>query len=368
MSKEGELPPLAAYSFDGILGSIREVVEEDLNGIAEILGQSRLVLANQHDSHLPPTGEIRAAQLPALAGARTSNERHAGDDVLILNENASLVEGSQAGSAAYGLLERLQAAPRTRRVHSELATSPIRPRFPLTEAHHSSPAMFTEFTNPSDPHHQIPVISPASPPQHRPSQHLLLRLTSSATATALPAPTAAAASSETWLSAGADGHVVSDPPIVSEAGRNYPLYSYDESQLFETPDPPSSSIGLSFAARVQRLVLLRDVQGALAWTSRRRGEGQDGRSGGGGAEEQLRGILGKHPSPQPAGGGAGGGATAAASSAGCVEDGREGQAEEEEEFGNAPMRRCGTGTVKLGSQRTCTNNDATSDELQDENI
>ena len=45
-------------------------------------------------------------------------------------------------------------------------------------------------------------------------------------------PTAAIVS-EVWLSAGADGKVISDPPVVSEAGKHYPLYSYDDSDVFE---------------------------------------------------------------------------------------------------------------------------------------
>lgn len=301
MSKDGELPPLSAYSFDGILGSIREVIEEDLNGIAEILGHSRLVLADQHESHLPPTGEIRAGQLPALPEASSSNERLAGDDVLILNENASLVDGSHAGSAAYGLLERLQAVPRTRRMHSEVTTSAIRPNMPVTE---SSPAILTEASRPLS---ATQAGDPTSQPRPSPQ---LLRLTSTGAPTSGARTTAVV--SEVWLSAGADGQVVSDPPIVSEAGRNYPLYSYDESQLFETPESARSP-GLSFAARMQRLLLLRDLQGALTWaasgpsreTGRRHGGSSSSSNGGGGrvsqAESQLRDILGKHPAPAAGG-------------------------------------------------------------------
>ena len=291
MSKEGELPPLSAYSFEGILGSIREVIEEDLNGIAEILGQSRLVLADQHDSHLPPTGEIRAGQLPALLEASSSNERLATDDILILNENASLVEGSQAGSAAYGLLERLQAVPRVRRINSEFATSPTRSQALLVETRNSSPAVLTENTNSSTL--QQPDATTARPP--RPSTHFI-RLISTGVSASGATPTAAVVS-EIWLSAGADGRVVSDPPIVSESGRNYPLYSYDESQLFESPDA-NSAPGMSFAARMQRLLLLRDLQGIVGRSLGRRREGVIGKDGTEStAENRLRDILGRHPSP-----------------------------------------------------------------------
>ena len=124
---DDELPPLEEFSIRGILAAIAEDIEEDVNAISEILGRSRLVLADQHDSQMPPQGEIRAMSSPlqAVAEASASNERLAAgaDDVLILQEDASLVEGSHTGSAAYGLLERLQTVPRTRRMRSEIAGS-----------------------------------------------------------------------------------------------------------------------------------------------------------------------------------------------------------------------------------------------------
>ncbi|ETN36372.1 uncharacterized protein HMPREF1541_08649 [Cyphellophora europaea CBS 101466] len=286
MSRPDQLPPLSAFSFDGILGSIQEVIEEDLNGIAEIMGRSRLVLADQHDSHLPPTGEIRAGLLPALAEASSSNERLAGDDVMILDENASLIDGSHAGSAAYGLLERLQAVPRTRRMHSDFPTSYARSSMSGTEARVLTPTIPTDV-----------IDSPTSPPpegsqsSRKPSSSLL-RLTSAGAATTTEAPTAAVVSSEVWLSAGSKGQF--SIPIVSEAGKHFALYSYDESQIFEAEDPQQSP-GPSFAARMQRLVLLKDLQGALAWTLGHRS--RDTASGGSSsdAESQLRDILGKHP-------------------------------------------------------------------------
>jgi hypothetical protein len=287
MSKEGDLPPLSAYSFDGILGSIREVIEEDLNGIAEILGQSRLVLADQHESHLPPTGEIRAGHLPALAEASSSNEQLAVDDVLILHENASLVEGSQTGSAAYGLLERLQAAPRIRRIHSEVATSPTQSRMPIVEHRISSPAVLTEESMLADGAHEALASQATTRPR---SVNQLLRLTSSSAAASFEVPTADVTSSEVWLSTGANGLVVSDPPLVSEAGRSYPLYSYDESQLFETPALVRSQ-NPTFASRLQRLLFLKDLQESLGWAvpPRRGAVGE-------GAEQQLRCILSKQSS------------------------------------------------------------------------
>lgn len=130
-----KLPPISEYTFEGIWNTVQADVEEDVNAIAEIWGQHRLVLADQHESHLPPQGEIRAApaSLPAVAEASSSTERlattgHVDDmNILIADPDASLAEGSNSGSAAYGLLERLQAMPRARRMRSD---NPPQPRSP----------------------------------------------------------------------------------------------------------------------------------------------------------------------------------------------------------------------------------------------
>ena len=285
MSKDGELPPLHAYSFEGILGSIQEVIEEDLNGIADILGQSRFVLADQHDSHLPPTGEIRAGQLPALAEASSSNERLAGDEVIILNDSASLVEGSQAGSAAYGLLERLQAVPRTRRMHAELSASPARPRMPSSEARNSSPAILAESSIQSSA-----LSPPALPNSPRPSPQLL-RLTSTGAATT-GAPTSAVVT-EAWLPTRASNQAVSELPLLVSDRRHDHAYSHNESE-YAGPSASRGSAQMSFAARLRRLVLLQDIQDALIWSAPPRPQ-QAVRSTS--AENHLRDILGKHHVP-----------------------------------------------------------------------
>lgn len=289
MSKDDELPPLFAYGFEGILSAIQEDIEEDLNGIAEILGRSRLVLANQHESHLPPTGEIRAEPLQAVAEASSSNERLA-DDVLILHEDASLAEGSQNGSQAYGLLERLQAMPRTTRMHSELLLLPSRPEMPPAENRNSSPAVLT-----------VPPLDPiAEPSQPSATLRASLDLLQPRTNLTEPAPRNSAVVSEVFLSAGSDGKVLFDPPFRSEAGKQYPLYSFDEAQTLGS-DASSKDQGIgsnaasaTISQRIGRLLLLRDLQQAfsmraIASTSMSRPSAGRTIS----AENRLRDILGR---------------------------------------------------------------------------
>ncbi|KEF63638.1 uncharacterized protein A1O9_01616 [Exophiala aquamarina CBS 119918] len=284
--KNNELPPVHEFSIQGILAAIAEDVEEDFNAVSEILGRSRLVLADQHESHLPPQGEIRATGSPlqAVAEASSSNERLAAtDDVLILREDASLVDGSHTGSAAYGLLERLQAVPRTKRIRSDVEASAS--RSPTRPARHYSASVVL-----LDP---IPPVEPVDPvmPQTMPisSRQLLHnRVQDVEDDGDTPSRATNAVVSETYLLAGANATTISDPPIVSESGRHYPLYSYDYTELFEGPNPTPAPSRLGFRARMQALLSRRDLQNLTSWAY---GRGDRVVS----AESQLRGILERQP-------------------------------------------------------------------------
>jgi len=284
--KNNELPAIHEYSIEGILAAIAEDVEEDVNVVSEILGRSRLVLAHQHESHLPPQGEIRATSSPlqAVAEASSSNERLAArDDVFILRDDASLVEGSHTGSAAYGLLERLQAVPRTRRMRSDIEGPSSRP--PTSSIrHYSAPVVLPDPILHGDPFE--PVVPQTVPTLLR--QLLHNRVQNDADDETTPSNATNAVVSETYLLAGANAITLSDPPIVSESGRHYPLYGYDDRDLFEGPNLAPAPSRPSFRARMQTLLSRRDTQHLNSGADRR----QDRMLS---AESQLRGILERQP-------------------------------------------------------------------------
>jgi hypothetical protein len=58
--KSCELPPPERFSFQDILASIDSDVKGSIDAIAEICGRSRMSLADQYGSHLPPLGELTA--------------------------------------------------------------------------------------------------------------------------------------------------------------------------------------------------------------------------------------------------------------------------------------------------------------------
>lgn len=279
MSREQELPPIQEYSIQCILATVREDIEEDVNAISEILGRSRLVLADQHDSQLPPQGEIRAPHnhLQAVAEASSSNERLATDDVIILAEDASLVEGSITGSAAYGVLEGSRAHPRLRESTSEIPaqsarggeTSPVHNDWAPTESPLLQVPDHATF-------HGQPLTS-----------RRLLR--SRRAGQGSPLATTDAVVSETYLSAAANASAVSnlEPPVRSEGGRQFPLYSYDDSGLFEIPSsmpPPRTTI----RERLQSFVSRNDLTGFLSWVHGRNNQVIT-------AEAQLRELLNRQP-------------------------------------------------------------------------
>lgn len=252
MGKRDELPPVSDFTIDGILSAIQPDIEGTLDAIAEIMGRSRLSLANEYDSHMPPQGEIRASSRSALLPveeASSSNEQLAADNVIIVPEDASLIDGSHGGSAAYGLLERLRVSPRRRR-------SDLR----LTRAL-SSPAVLEDFEEPR---------SPTSP---------RMFLNSGARPTE---PTV----SETYLSAGANDRLASSPIVVAETER--PFYYDDSNLLEELSEPQSPGQVQSIQTRMQNLSLISDLRGLAAWLHRdRRGNPKIEEN----AETRLRMIL-----------------------------------------------------------------------------
>lgn len=270
------LPAPEEFSILGILAAIQEDIDGELNTIAEILGRSRFVLADQHESHMPPQGEITGSRmhspLQGIDEAMDSNEALVVDDVMILNEEASLVEGSNSGSAAYGLLERLQAVPRPTAIRTSSDAvvrqpqSNDRPEI-LSPRANSSPAVVPAVNQEHEAHNPVitfPIVD--------------VRTTSAPTGRGPSRPVV----SETYLDAGANGVISSNVPIVSEAGRHYPLYTHDDTGLFEIT---ASSIQPPPVALGRRFRFGGAFSGFSTWFSTRRESIDQG------AEARLRGLL-----------------------------------------------------------------------------
>lgn len=255
MGKRDELPPISDFTIDGILSTIQPDIEGTLDAIAEIMGRSRLSLANEYDSHMPPQGEIRATSRSALLPveeASSSNEQLAADSVIIVPADASLIDGSHGGSAAYGLLERLRVAPRTRR-------SDLMPPRAL-----SSPVILEDFDEPRSVRMPRTLLNGSA----RPTEPSV---------------------SETYISAGANNRLASSPIVVAEG--EHPLY-YDDSNLLEGLSTPQSPEQVqSIQTRMQNLSLISDLRGLATWLHPDRRANSKSQED---AETRLRLLLERH--------------------------------------------------------------------------
>ncbi|KIW45868.1 uncharacterized protein PV06_01579 [Exophiala oligosperma] len=277
MSKDSELPAIHEYSIRGILAAVHEEVDDDINAISEILGRSRLVLADQHESHLPPQGEIRASQnqLQVVAEAGISNERLTpADDVLILTEDASLVGESHPGSSAFGLMERMQVNPRRMAGVSDAAGQAV------------SQPPFT-----SNCHQPTPEMSPAAGQAHdraataaaaQSSRRLLSsQLRESQDVRSLSRSTDPVVC-ETYLSPGADSVTLPDPsPVPGDVP--YTLDGHDGNELLGDT-LPATPPRRTFLNRLWSLVPTEDITRLFSWTKGRRERVVT-------AESQLRDIM-----------------------------------------------------------------------------
>jgi hypothetical protein len=117
MRSDASLPPVEAFTFDGILRAVEPDIQGAIDGIAEIYARSRLSLANEHDSHMPPLGEITSPRirqsglairtaglertLTTVAEASSSSERLAGES------RAGSTTSGNGKMTAYGSLRSI---------------------------------------------------------------------------------------------------------------------------------------------------------------------------------------------------------------------------------------------------------------------
>ena len=123
-----QLPALEDFSFSAILRAVDPEIRDAIDAIAEICARSRMSLADEYDSHLPPQGEITgtgpswAASTGALAGrghlSRISQGWTAANNTLMAVPEASssserlaqegrgtTAEGKKRSPSAYGSLK-----------------------------------------------------------------------------------------------------------------------------------------------------------------------------------------------------------------------------------------------------------------------
>ncbi|KAF1991126.1 hypothetical protein K402DRAFT_409963 [Aulographum hederae CBS 113979] len=114
-----QLPPLDAFTFDGILRAVDPDINGAIDAIAEICARSKMSLADEYSAHLPPQGEISATPRmhpayrvgvpePALTSvpeASSSSERLAA-------ESRASTSSGKGKVTAYGSLRSIIVGPK----------------------------------------------------------------------------------------------------------------------------------------------------------------------------------------------------------------------------------------------------------------
>lgn len=273
MDQKTGLPSLQEFTFASILSAIEDNIAPDVDAVAEILGRSRLVLADQHDSHLPPQGEIRgpAHGLHSVAEASSSNEHLVpADDVLIAREDASLIDASVLGSAVYGYLDRLQVVAHPEQSHGAQGGRPL-----------------SGLENPPSPPGVDDIV------YYRSNSQPTLQSGTHSSRMLLPQPLAdqerrpsratGAVVSETFLSPSANALILPEHPLSEISSREELLYPYAYSGM-------SGPHHTSFRQRITSLVptsLIPNMPSLIRGKPKRPAS----------AEAQLREILERHPLP-----------------------------------------------------------------------
>ncbi|KAG9242926.1 hypothetical protein BJ878DRAFT_576999 [Calycina marina] len=107
---DAKLPPVEAFSFNGIMDEIRSGVAEDLERIAEICARSKYSLSNQYEVHMPPHG--RTIPMDAAVGGPTL-QAIASDAEQARPAVRSHRTGRRTKSTAYGTLETIISSSRS---------------------------------------------------------------------------------------------------------------------------------------------------------------------------------------------------------------------------------------------------------------
>jgi hypothetical protein len=138
MPANANLPSVDAFSFDGILRAIEPDINEAIDGIAEIYARSKLSLADEYGSHMPPQGEISGPRMrhSGLAIRTAGLERTLTTVTEASSSSERLAGGSKAGSiasgkgkgTAYGSLRSIISRGRSSSHSSVQPDTPIRPR------------------------------------------------------------------------------------------------------------------------------------------------------------------------------------------------------------------------------------------------
>ncbi|KAL8869537.1 MAG: hypothetical protein Q9174_004201 [Haloplaca sp. 1 TL-2023] len=115
-----EMPPLESFVFQDILASIDPEVSGSIDKIAEICGRSKMSLADEYSSHLPPQADF------SLANVQDGNDRVAMPRLEPVEEASSTYEDTiQHERSLPSRVSRLSIAGDSSRTTEDLLSTPV---------------------------------------------------------------------------------------------------------------------------------------------------------------------------------------------------------------------------------------------------
>ncbi|KAF1835350.1 hypothetical protein BDW02DRAFT_568084 [Decorospora gaudefroyi] len=188
VGKSEQFPSADDFSFSAILRAVDPEIRDAIDAIAEICARSRMSLADEYDSHLPPQGEITgggpgwAASTGALVGRgrlnRLSQGWTAADNTLMAVPEASssseqlAQEGRVASSkkrsqSAYGSLKSVISGGSGKRkaIDGDTFRDQETSRSKQAEAQNPGPAWAVHASSSSTSHPAITLASPTASKQ-----------------------------------------------------------------------------------------------------------------------------------------------------------------------------------------------------------
>ncbi|KAI4173384.1 MAG: hypothetical protein LQ343_002916 [Gyalolechia ehrenbergii] len=115
-----ELPPLKSFSFQDILASIEPEIHGSIDQIAEIYGRSRMSLADEYSSHLPPQGDF---SLPNLQDH--NDQAHAPRLAPVEEASSTHEDPTQDSRSARTRAARLSLVGNPSREPGDLSSNPV---------------------------------------------------------------------------------------------------------------------------------------------------------------------------------------------------------------------------------------------------
>lgn len=115
-----EMPPLESFSFQDILASIDPEIHGSIDKIAEMCGRSKMSLADEYSSHLPPQGDFSLLGLEDHGDQTGISRLEPVEEASSTHEEAAHDPRSTRSRAA-----RLSLVATSTRAHEDLLSAPV---------------------------------------------------------------------------------------------------------------------------------------------------------------------------------------------------------------------------------------------------